>query len=681
MIVEKKIRILLFQAILFYFILESFSNIMINTNAHIFMNLNRIGTILPTIIIIVIGIILELVIFYKYVNDVRLKIHILIYLVVISRIFVQFLIIPSILMIFNFVLFFNSALVIMELIYLTELRTNEGDFSTLLFGGCLGAAIQLIFLMANISLSLTTDSIKIIPIIIFSGFLLFMNWSIFSPKKLEDLEKGTESMEKEEMKGQEISLVHFIIFGILFLLTLTWIYNPMAISAYDVLDRSYNNLLPNVKLNWISHGFTYYIFLIAAITFIGSYYIHELMNIKSQSFLKKLIFTFIGASFILNLLAIFILETEPIPGVSTFYLTILEIVNIFSLVIYFFYCFIFYSFQNRRKLYHGLVIFFFTNFFFIIIQVQFLWYEYLSLLINNIIILSLIETFLIFLMEGKNLRVNLNRKLLNWNWKKPIKVLYVILFIILIGSFGGILIQRIPESSPREHPIIMTWNIHNAIGVDDVFDPERIAEEIKQNDPDILGLNEVDLGALKTSFVDLTSYFAHHLDMYYFYGYSFYKHYGNALLSKYPISSAEIIHLPQVKESTEPRSMIKAKIEIDNEIWTLFITHLSTDHQDRLVQVPYILSVIEQEKDKSNIIWMGDFNLEPTSEEYQLIKASSMNFIDTARNAGYTCHFDENFIPRKRIDYILCSPDMNAKSSDVYCSMASDHCAVITEFS
>ncbi|MHA1805443.1 MAG: endonuclease/exonuclease/phosphatase family protein, partial [Promethearchaeota archaeon] len=352
----------------------------------------------------------------------------------------------------------------------------------------------------------------------------------------------------------------------------------------------------------------------------------------------------------------------------------------FSLVIYFFYCFIFYSFQNRRKLYHGLVIFFFTNFFFIILQVQFLWYEYLSLLINNIFILSLIGTFLIFLMEGKNLRVNLNRKLLNWNWKMPIKVLYVIIFIILIGSFGSLLIQRIPESTPREHPIVMTWNIHNAIGVDDVFDPERIAEEIKQNDPDILGLNEVDLGALKTSFVDLTSYFAHHLDMYYFYGYTFYKHYGNALLSKYPISSAEIIHLPQAKESTEPRSMIKAKIIIGNEIWTLFITHLSTNHQDRLVQVPYILSVIEQEKDKNKLIWLGDFNFEPTSEEYQLIKASPMNFIDTARNAGYTGHFDENFIPRKRIDYILCSPDMNAKSSHVYCSIASDHCAVITKF-
>ena len=47
----------------------------------------------------------------------------------------------------------------------------------------------------------------------------------------------------------------------------------------------------------------------------------------------------------------------------------------------------------------------------------------------------------------------------------------------------------------------MIWNIHNAIGDDDIFDMDRIVSEIKENDPDIVGLNEVDLGAIKTLFL------------------------------------------------------------------------------------------------------------------------------------------------------------------------------------
>ena len=241
------------------------------------------------------------------------------------------------------------------------------------------------------------------------------------------------------------------------------------------------------------------------------------------------------------------------------------------------------------------------------------------------------------------------------------------------------------EFSQNPDPELMIWNIHNAIGDDDIISLDRIVQNINQFSPDIIGLNEVDLGALKTSSIDLPSYFAHHLNMYYFYGYTFYKHYGNVLLSKYPILEAEIIPLPLAVSSAEPRSLIRARLQINASIWTVFITHLSTEEDDRLIQVPFIVSEIEKEATFERIVWMGDFNFEPSSMEYNLINNTSiLNFTDTYKflNAdfGYTGHFDEDHIPHKRIDYIMCSPDLIPKTSIVFCSQSSDHCSVITQF-
>ena len=131
--------------------------------------------------------------------------------------------------------------------------------------------------------------------------------------------------------------------------------------------------------------------------------------------------------------------------------------------------------------------------------------------------------------------------------------------------------------------------------------------------------------------------------------------------------------------------MIRAKFEINSEIWTIFITHLSTSKDDRLVQVPYIVAEIDKEIDFERICWLGDFNFDPNSKEYSLIDTSSdLRFIDTYRylnkDFGYTGNFDDYYRPQRRIDYIMCSPDLIPKSSVIHCSLASDHCALITKF-
>jgi len=308
----------------------------------------------------------------------------------------------------------------------------------------------------------------------------------------------------------------------------------------------------------------------------------------------------------------------------------------------------------------------------------------MSLLINVIILLGT-GGVLISIIEGINFSKLMKRNELTFQFnRKSTGILFVGVLILSGVSCVIITTQRVKANPGAEDPTFMTWNIHNAIGVDDSFNLDRLVDAIKREDPDVLALNEVDMGALKTSFVDIASYFAHKLNMYYYYGYSFYKHYGNALLSKYPIINAEIIELPLIVTSAEPRSLIKAKMEINSSFWTVYVTHLSTKSADRLAQVPFIVNQINQETFERTV-WMGDFNFEPTDTEYGLINSTTpLNFTDTYSylnsDPGYTGHFNDDFVPQKRIDYIMCSPDIIPTLSDVTCSIASDHCAVITKF-
>jgi endonuclease/exonuclease/phosphatase family metal-dependent hydrolase len=645
------------------------------------MNLSNFPVILPGILTVIIIILVEILIFmFKSILK-DYKISLLTFIIVITRLGAQFIVNPFFLFVFNFVLFFTTIIWNIEILLLIENFETEIGISAYISGILLGLGIQYGILILNVSSNISWATIKILPTILFCLYLEMVNYFLFTPSKIKAISGKIAKNVKEEIIPK-ISYFHFLIIGTLFLLSAIWMLNPMALSAYDILNLNLNNIFNQSTISWSSYGYTYYIFIILGTLIVSYIFIHRKLSLISPRKFKYLLLIFVGSSLIINLLSIFIIE-ENYTVLSTIYLTFLTISNALSLIFYFTYIFHFYSFHSRLKLFLGLLIFFFTVFFFIILQIEIFWYSYLSLLVN-VAVLSIVSSLLIYILEIKNIRVSLKLKKISFSNKN---IITAFLLIIILNGLALIYLSqaRTIRSSEEDNPRVMIWNIHNAIGVDDVFDLERITSDIKQNDPDIIGLNEVDLGALKTSFVDIPSYISHKLGMYYFYGFTFYKHYGNLLLSKYPIKQAEIIELPLIVGDAEPRALIKATIEINSQDWTFYITHLSTKREDRLAQVPFIVNKINEKEEFKRIIWLGDFNLEPTSEAYTYINGTtSLNFTDTYDflnvDPGFTGHFDESASPKKRIDYIMCSPDLIPKSSEIFCSLASDHCAVITDF-
>lgn len=678
----KKISSILLVGIIFYLFIESFYNVLVNINAYIFMNLSEILSISPTLIILISLIVVEYLFFMLAKINKKNKPYILIYVITGIRISSQFVIIPNTIIILNFLMLFSIFIFFLGFIPLIEKDDSFIDFSQFFGGILIGLSIQFLFLIISISSNLTSDANKLVSTFSLVIMLIIINNYLFYPKKFLNVVSASKKNDTKSNK-KNISLVHFIILGTLFTFSMMWIFNPMALSAYDIINLSINGLVSNSPVIWPTYGYTYYIVLIT-ITAIGSYLvIFKYLFSLNQKLLRIIAICSIAITCILTILALFIIEND-FTIISSVYTSILTIIGVFSIIFYVAYLFNLYTFSNPRKLLYGIIIFFLTNIFFIILHVEVLWYEYLSLIAH--LIIQIISGFaLIFIYELKNLKVTFNLKQRSYILNKSIIAILTGVLILQGLSIFVISQSRKINNGQNPNPLFMVWNIHNAIGYDDIFDLDRIVKDIKENDPDILGLNEVDLGALKTGFVDLPSYIAHKLNMYYFYGYTFYKHYGDVILSKYPILEAEIISLPLAIETERPRAIIKAKFQINSSVWTVIVSHLSTNSDDRLAQVPFIVNKIGEETTFEKIIWMGDFNLEPTSPEYSLINGTSiLNFTDSYRFlntfSGYTGDFNEDHIPQKRIDYIMCSPDLVPKSSYVFCSISSDHCAVITQF-
>ena len=668
--------------IIFYLFIESFYNVLVNINAYIFMNFSEILTVLPTLIIVIFLIIFEYFFFMSARIKKIYKPYILLYLIAGIRISTQFILIPNIILVLNLIMLFTILIFLMGFILLMEISEFYMHFSQFLGSVIIGLGIHFIFLIFNISSSLTSDVSKIIPTIAFIVIIILLNNYLFYPNKFQKVISDFGEKTNNSTKTS-LSLFHFVILGILFIFSIMWIFNPMALSAYDIINLSINDLISNSLNIWPSYGFTYYILLILLSAILSYIVIIKYFFSLNQKVIKKIVLLSIGITCILTIFALFIIEND-FTLISSIYLSFMTVIGVFSILLYISYLFNFYTFDSPKKLLIGIIIFFLTILFFIILHIEILWYEYMSLL-THLIIQIVTGLVLVLIYELKTMKITLSPKESTIYLSKTIGILFICVLIIN-GIATGVLVQeRKSEPIQNPNPKFMMWNIHTAIGDDDIFQINRLIQGIKENDPDILGLNEVDLGAIKTSFVDLPSFIAHKLNMYYFFGFTFYKHYGDVILSKYPILKAEIIPLPLAIPSERPRSLIRAEIQINSSIWVIFVTHLSTNSDDRLVQVPFIVNEIEKEISFERIIWMGDFNLEPDSTEYSLINSTSiLNFTDTYRllnsDPGYTGDFDDAHNPHKRIDYIMCSPDLLPKISRIFCSISSDHCAIITQF-
>ncbi|WP_442505306.1 endonuclease/exonuclease/phosphatase family protein [Novipirellula sp. SH528] len=224
----------------------------------------------------------------------------------------------------------------------------------------------------------------------------------------------------------------------------------------------------------------------------------------------------------------------------------------------------------------------------------------------------------------------------------------------------------------------LSYNIHHAEGVDGKLDLQRIANVIRSVKPDFVALQEVDQNVKRSASMDQPSVLARLTEMNGVFGANIPLqggHYGNVLLSRFPILKHENHLLPNVDDG-EQRGFIEAEIEVPGirEPLLIMATHFDhrRDERERVASADAINLRVSEQSTRLALL-AGDMNAVPTSETmtrlatmWTSVSESPMPTIPVAN-------------PVRQIDFILCRPHDRWKVIEVTVldeSVASDHRAI-----
>jgi len=217
-----------------------------------------------------------------------------------------------------------------------------------------------------------------------------------------------------------------------------------------------------------------------------------------------------------------------------------------------------------------------------------------------------------------------------------------LLFLVSILFFYSLNILS-EEAFPREKNTyrIMSYNVRNGKGLDDITDYQRIVDVIRKVNPDVIAIQELDKITNRSKGVDVLEEFAKYSGMYGTYGAAISYdggNYGVGILSKEKPLSTKNIALPGREEK---RTFLVA--EFDK--YVMCCTHWSLTKEDREASI-LIINEAVKEYDKP-VFLAGDLNSEPESDA---IKHLSENW--KILNNPKQPTFPSNN-PRETIDYIF----------------------------
>src|SRR5947208_1344134 len=144
-------------------------------------------------------------------------------------------------------------------------------------------------------------------------------------------------------------------------------------------------------------------------------------------------------------------------------------------------------------------------------------------------------------------------------------VVFTMLALSLVSLSDGAAARRISAARSAKKIRVMTYNIHVGVGMDKKLDLPRIADVIKREHIDLVGLQEVDRGVERTQRIDEIAELAKLTRMDYAFAFNLrYQggQYGVAILSRFPISSFDHRLYKNTREA-ERRGLIRAEVAIN----------------------------------------------------------------------------------------------------------------------
>ena len=255
--------------------------------------------------------------------------------------------------------------------------------------------------------------------------------------------------------------------------------------------------------------------------------------------------------------------------------------------------------------------------------------------------------------------------------------------LLIVIPLGYMAAWEEPESNPPSGlPVrVMSYNLHRGFNADGRLAINDLIEVIKDQEPDIVALQEVSRGWVIDGSFDMLVSVSQKLDMPYVWGPAADSVWGNAILSRYPMHDPQTRPMPNNNRLQMDRSFTTVQVELGNgESLTVHTTHLHNFLEEGQEREPQVRAILEEWNGQVMSVIMGDLNSLPDSVEMRMLEESGLldTFVIASpgiqdEQVGYTYHSNN---PSRRIDYIWASSDLRPSDFALSGGTASDHLGV-----
>ncbi len=236
---------------------------------------------------------------------------------------------------------------------------------------------------------------------------------------------------------------------------------------------------------------------------------------------------------------------------------------------------------------------------------------------------------------------------------------------------------------------LMTYNVHGCVGMDGKLSPERIARVVAEHAPDVVAVQELDVGRSRSGWIDQAQAIARYLEMEFHFQPALSVEeelYGNAVFSTRPMRLIRADRLPGPGGlgQLEPRGALWVAVEVGGSEVHIINTHLGLLSGERRVQAEALLGSdwLGGMDDVIARILCGDFNALPASSAYRRLSAhlrDAQTMVEKQRpRKTYFGRY-----PTARIDHVFVGPGIEVLGVKVPSAhrarVASDHLPLVVD--
>ena len=242
-------------------------------------------------------------------------------------------------------------------------------------------------------------------------------------------------------------------------------------------------------------------------------------------------------------------------------------------------------------------------------------------------------------------------------------------------------------------PRLMTYNVHGCVGVDGKLDVGRICAVIAHSRPDIVALQELDVGRARSGRVDQAHEIASRLGMRFHFNSAFSvaeERYGDAILTRLPhrlVRSGALPTLPRSRLERRGAIWVAVEVEPDVELQVLN-THLGLVPLEQRGQAVALLGPDWTSNPgwRGPAVLLGDFN---ATSRYAAYRMFTGRLRDVQRGPGgerlarRPARTFPSRLPVLRIDHMFLTPGVDVLDVHVakgpLARMASDHLPLVAD--